>query len=548
MPAALARSVPLLFFAGLTLSAQPAIRASQPVLQAFDNGPRLSPGAWLQLFGSNLAASSRAWTAADFQGDRAPTTLDDVGVRVNGSPSPVAYISPGQINFQAPTNLVAGSTATIEAVRDGVVSNSVTLSVMPASPALLTSPSFLIAGKQYAAALQSDLRAFVGRPNLIGGESFRPGRPGSLIVLYAVGCGPSTPSVEAGRVVAAIAPLALPVEVKFGATTAQARAYLEPGAIGLCRFDVTVPDVRGDSLGDIAIEVSVGGVATGQRLFTNIRSSELAQVMSAAFLEFANSGSVYSALHKKHFGVTQDAPRRDDPVEWIDGGKITPGLSLAAVLDKGAIRFGYVPEFPLHSVAANGVHSGFDYELGEEVARRIAARYGRPLQVEWVSVDITIPMGASKEPTIYNALLGGLKSGRFDAAFESAQQDDGSVAYTSPIYRMFPGIVYTGRDNLNVSGILGRASLVRFLIDHPGLTFITGAGRAVFDALAVEVAAGGSSVIVVDGTAGANPHFRLADVLGIAKQFADGLLNGVLLDVNARLDIDPRAPFVLADR
>src|SRR5439155_629090 len=118
-------------------------------------------------------------------------------------------------------------------------------------------------------------------------------------------------------------PLALAVEVKFGSAAAAARGYLEPGAVGLCRFDVTVPDVRGDVLGDLAIDVSVGGIATGQRLFTNVRSSELAQVISAAFLEFANTGSRYSALHKKYFGVTQEAPRRDDPVEWIDFAKTT---------------------------------------------------------------------------------------------------------------------------------------------------------------------------------------------------------------------------------
>jgi len=270
--------------------------------------------------------------------------------------------------------------------------------------------------------------------------------------------------------------------------------------------------------------------------------------VSAAFLEFANTGSRYSALHKKHFGVTQEAPRRDDPVEWIDFDKTTTGLSLRTALERGVIRFGYVPEYPLHYVAAGGAESGFDYELGEEIVRRIAAHYGRPLKVEWVSLDITLPVGNTKESTLSTALLDGLKSERFDAAFEGVLQNDGSVAYTSPISRMFPGIVYTGRDNLDVSGIQDRPSLIRFLIANPGLTFITGAGRAVFDAFAAEVVAGGGSVVAVDGAAGANPHFRLADILGMTKQLVDGLITGNLLDVNARLDLAPRAPFVLPDR
>jgi uncharacterized protein (TIGR03437 family) len=330
----LARAACLVLTCALTLTAQPVIRESQPVLQAFDNSPRLSPGTWLQLFGTNLAATPRSWETRDFQGDRAPTALDGVSVQVNGIPAPIAYVSPAQINFQAPADLVPGPAATIEVVRSGVASNRVTLNVTAASPALLTTPSFLVSGKQYAAALHSDLKAFVGRPNLIAGQNFRPARPGSTIVLYAVGCGATTPPAETGRVVSAIAPLALPVEVKFANTVAAARAYLEPGAIGLCRFDVTVPDVRGDTVGDLAIESSVGAIPSGQRLFTNVRSSELAQVISAAFLEFANTPGRYAALHKKHYGVTQEAPRRDDPVEWIDFDKVTPGLSLRAVLEK----------------------------------------------------------------------------------------------------------------------------------------------------------------------------------------------------------------------
>src|SRR5688572_18081054 len=105
MPASFARPVWLVFGYSLTIAAQPVIRESEPVLQAFDNAPRLSPGGWLQLFGSNFASTSRAWESSDFQGNRAPTALDGVSVRVDGSPAPVAYVSPGQINFQAPAGL-----------------------------------------------------------------------------------------------------------------------------------------------------------------------------------------------------------------------------------------------------------------------------------------------------------------------------------------------------------------------------------------------------------------------------------------------------------
>ena len=438
----------------------------------------------------------------------------------------------------------------LEVLNGTLTSNPVTLDGRAATPALLTTPAFRIGGRQYVAALHTDLMAFVGRPNLIPGGYFRPARPGDTIVVYAVGCGATNPPTPAGQVVSSLTPLALEFEVTFGTTKATARGYLEPGSVGLCRFDITVPDVRGDSQGDIAIDLSVAGISTEQSLFTNIRTSELAQTLSAALLEFAATGTRYTALHKKYFGVTLGIPQPSDPVDWINVDKTAATSPLRTVLQKGVIRFGYISEFPLHYAEVSGSETGFDYELGEEIARRIAAHYQQPLKVEWVRLDVTLPVGPTKESTRYNALLSGLKNGQFDVAFDGVLQNDGSAAYTSPTSRMFPGVVYTGLGNLDVSSIRDRASLVRFLINNPGLTFVYGNGKSVFDALATEVAAAGSSVIALDNTpgAGANPHFRLADILGLTKLVADGPAGGVLLDVNPRLDLAPKAPFALPDR
>jgi uncharacterized protein (TIGR03437 family) len=532
------------------LLGQPQIRSSQPVLQVFDNTPRISAGTWVQVFGSNLSATTRSWEARDFQGDRAPTVLDGVSVRINGTLAPIAYISPGQINVQAPDSVVPGAPVTVEVVNGTATSNRTTLDGLTASPALLTTSLFLIGGKQYLAALHSDLKAFVGRPNLIGGEYFRPARPGDTLVLYAVGCGTTSPPTPAGQTVSAVSPLALGLGVTFGGTQAMGRGYLEPGSVGLCRFDVSVPDVRGDSLGDISIDISVGGIATGQRLFTNIRTSELAQTLSAALLEFAATGRNYESLHKKYFGVTLSVPRPGDPIDWIDIDKSAATSPLRAVLQRGVIRLGYIPEFPLHYPDSSGKETGYDFELGEEIVRRIAARYQIPLRAEWVKLDVTLPVGTTKESTRYNSLLDGLKNRQYDVAFDAVLQGDGSVAYTSPTSRMFPGVVYTGLGSLDVSSIRDRPSLVRFLIANPGLTFLHGNGKVVFDALAEEVTAAGSSVIALDNSGGgaANPHFRLADIMGLIKLVSEGNAGGTLLDVNPRLDLAARAPFVLPDR
>jgi uncharacterized membrane protein YGL010W len=49
---------------------------------------------------------------------------------------------------------------------------------------------------------------------------------------------------------------------------AQAQGFLAAGAVGLCQFNVTVPNV---SDGDIRIDATVDGTATGQTLYTTVQ-------------------------------------------------------------------------------------------------------------------------------------------------------------------------------------------------------------------------------------------------------------------------------------
>jgi uncharacterized protein (TIGR03437 family) len=126
--------------------------------------------------------------------------------------------------------------------------------------------NFLVGGKQYLAALFTD-KNFVGPANFIPGITSRPAKPGETIIVYAVGCGPTNPASPAGEISSAVRPLASPITVRFGQTSATAQAFLVPPFVGLCQFNVTVPNV---AVGDIAIEATVDGVATGQSLFTTI--------------------------------------------------------------------------------------------------------------------------------------------------------------------------------------------------------------------------------------------------------------------------------------
>ncbi len=245
---------------------RPVIRSAQPLLQAFSGAAGLSAGTWLEIYGTNLSATTREWTGGDFTGNQAPTRLDGVGVNINGKPAFVRYISPTQINVQAPDDDSVGPIA-VEVTGPNGTSDPVTVQKAKVSSALLTTPLFNVSGVQYVAAPHPDFQTFVGRAGLIAGVSLRPAKPGDTMILFAVGCGPTTPASPAGQYFNQARPLALPYQGKLGETIAPAQGFLAAGAVGLCQFNVTVPNLAD---GDTRIDVSIDATPTGQTLFTTI--------------------------------------------------------------------------------------------------------------------------------------------------------------------------------------------------------------------------------------------------------------------------------------
>ncbi len=246
----------------------PSIRADNPVLQAFSDQAKLSAGTWIQIFGQNLASNTRSWAAADFRDGRAPTALDGTQVKINGRDAFINYISPTQVNAQAPSDDTGEGPVEVQVITPGGTSTT-RLAKTKVSPALLTTPTFRVNNRQYVAALFPDFVTFVGRTGLIQGVNFRPAKPGDTIVIFAVGCGPTAPAIGPG--LAAPTPaanLSSPVQFRFGDTVATASGFMAPGAVGLCQFNVTVPNVAD---GDIALSATVDNIGTGQELFTTIQ-------------------------------------------------------------------------------------------------------------------------------------------------------------------------------------------------------------------------------------------------------------------------------------
>jgi uncharacterized protein (TIGR03437 family) len=234
---------------------------------AFNPKAGLTSGTWLEIYGTGLSTTTRSWAGDDFKGSKAPTALDGVSVTVNGIPAYVAYVSPGQINVQAPDDSSIGPGMQVQVTNAAGKSNTTPLDKSAIAPALLAPGSFLVDGKQYIVAQFQD-QTYVGRTGLIAGLNFRPVKSGETITIYAVGCGPVTPDTPAGTIASGLTALRSPPSFRFGNTTA-AVPYggLVAGLVGLYQFNVVVPNVLP---GDVPLTVDIGGVNANPGLFITV--------------------------------------------------------------------------------------------------------------------------------------------------------------------------------------------------------------------------------------------------------------------------------------
>jgi uncharacterized protein (TIGR03437 family) len=90
-----------------------------------------APGEFISIFGANLAGTTATDTAF-------PTGLDGVEVLVNGTPTAVSYVSPGQVNAVIPLDIDTG-TASIQVINSFGTSNTVSNHVGQTQPGIFNS-------------------------------------------------------------------------------------------------------------------------------------------------------------------------------------------------------------------------------------------------------------------------------------------------------------------------------------------------------------------------------------------------------------------------
>ena len=204
-----------------------------PTITAVVNGASfqagIESGSWVTIQGTDLSNTSpgRTWLPSEIVDGNLPTSLDGTSVTIDGKPAYVYYISPTQLNVQAPTDAAIGP-VNVVVTNNGQTSAAVTAQMQAYGPAFFTYEGYAIASSYPGYAL-------VGNPSA-------PVHPGDVLILWGTGFGPTTPATPAGVVVTG-APLvsAAPVVTVGGVTVNLLSVALTPGSAGLYQIAIQLP-------------------------------------------------------------------------------------------------------------------------------------------------------------------------------------------------------------------------------------------------------------------------------------------------------------------
>ncbi|HUB81446.1 MAG TPA: FG-GAP-like repeat-containing protein [Bryobacteraceae bacterium] len=240
-----------------------------PVITAVVNGasflPDFESGSWVTIEGSNLSNTNpgRTWTPSEIVNGNLPESLDGTSVMIDGKPAYVYYISPTQLNVQAPTDSATG-TVSVVVTNNSQVSAAFNAQLSTYSPAF-----FLYTGTSYAIASHFPDYGLVGNPNAIPGTI--AAHPGDVLILWTTGFGPTNPATPAGIVVTgAPAAATLPVVTVGGMPVSVISAVLSPGSAGLYQVAIQLPATV--PTGVVAIQASIMGATSPANTMTYVAS------------------------------------------------------------------------------------------------------------------------------------------------------------------------------------------------------------------------------------------------------------------------------------
>ena len=220
----------------------------------------IQAGEWVSIYGANLANTTASW-AGDF-----PVSLGGASVTIDGNQAYLSYVSPGQINLQAPNDVSTGSVAVVVRTAGGNATSSVTLSQF--------APSFLLFDNKHVTGYiprngtgsqGGGAYDFLGPTGNSLGYPTVAAKAGDTVVIYAVGLGPTNPPVQAGQLFSAWCQGTCKAQTVNPVTLLINNVSVTPDFAGfspslLYQINVKIP--TGLGTGDVPLVASVGGVQT----------------------------------------------------------------------------------------------------------------------------------------------------------------------------------------------------------------------------------------------------------------------------------------------
>ena len=230
---------------------------------SFEDG--IESGSWVSILGNFLSATTRAWRTPDFVGNKLPVALDGVRVSINGKPAAISYVSPSQINAQAPDNGTSLGPVVVQVENPfGYARGSASLQQY--------APAFFSLAGRYVAAIHTN-GDYVAPQGMFGpGVVSRPARAGEIVEIFGTGFGPTSPAVVAGEIysgAAAITELGqLKVRVGEAPATVQFAGIVAPGEY---QFNVIVPELPD---GEYPVVATIGGISTQSGLSIAVHKAQ----------------------------------------------------------------------------------------------------------------------------------------------------------------------------------------------------------------------------------------------------------------------------------
>jgi uncharacterized protein (TIGR03437 family) len=278
-------AVLLTLFAGTQCRAQTPSILPNGIVPLYSTATTIQPGEFASIFGTNLASSTVLWNG------NFPLSLGGTRVTINGKAAYLLYVSPGQINLQAPDDPAMGSVPVVVTTSNGSATSTVTLGQFAPSFSLLDDRHVagVIIRSNGTGAYGNGSYDILGPTGNSLGYATVAAKPGDNIELFALGLGPTLPFVPAGAAFSGAAPTANPVTL-FIDNVNVTPSFTGISSAGLYQINLTVP--TGLGTGDLPLVAAVGGLQTPSNVFISLQGPEEIQSLTLSTNSVVSGGTV----------------------------------------------------------------------------------------------------------------------------------------------------------------------------------------------------------------------------------------------------------------